>query len=62
MKNVLFFFGVFIGLFLIVGLGFGIYEKATGVIVSDMTYGAIVWGALFSAIIATIIKVKMKKK
>ena len=62
MKKVLFFFGVFIGLFLVVGLSFGIYERATGVIISDMTYGYIVWGSLFSAIIATVVKAKMKKK
>ena len=62
MKNVLFFFGVFIGLFLVVGLSFGIYGRATNVTISDMTYGYVVWGALFTAIIATIVKVKMKKK
>ncbi len=62
MKNVLFFFGIFVGLFLVVGLSFGIYERMSDVKVSDMTYGYVVWGSLFAAIVATIVKVKIKKK
>jgi len=52
--------GVFIGFFLIVGLSLGIYGKATGTVISDMTYGIVVWVSLAAAIIISILKFRKK--